>query len=183
MQALLLLLVAVVIVTLLVFIPWWNKNSFYDEQQQVLQSRLERYAAVISQKKMLSEQLAAAENQLKNSDVYFRAATAELAGAELQLRIKALVDSSGATLISTQNLGVSATSGPTTISVRVRLSGDIDSLARILYELETEKPVVIIENLSMRAKRVSSRRQRTRQVDHLVDLNFDLVGFLRMQNK
>ena len=182
-QAMLLLLAVVALFSLLLLVPWWNKLSFYDLSQQKSLELLETYNAMLGQQPELEMRLSAAETRLKNSELFFRSATAELAGAELQRRIKTLVDATDATLTSTQNLGVTTESGQTKIAVRVRLSGNIEALSKILYELETEAPIAIIENLSMRAKRISTRRNKQRQIEHAIDVNFDLIGFLRMQDK
>lgn len=182
-QALLLLLTVVLALVLVIFIPWQGKLSFYAEQQLALSERLTTYNKMLRQKAHLEERLTLVNNQLKNSELFFRSATAELAGAELQRRIRSLVDTTDARLISTQNLGVTNEAGQSKIAVRVRLTGDMDAVSKILYELEAEAPVTIIQNLSMRAKRVSVRRNRQSDVQHFIDINFDLIGFLRLNNQ
>jgi hypothetical protein len=184
-QALLLLLATLLVLFLVIFIPWQSKWSFYAEQQLALSERLTTYNKMLHQKVHLEERLSVVSNHLNNSELFFRSATAELAGAELQRRIRSLVDTTDAKLISTQNLGVTSEAGQNRIAVRVRLTGDMDAVSKILYELETEAPVTIIQNLSMRAKRVSMRRRRGRQIEvqNIIDINFDLSGFLRLNDR
>lgn len=177
-------LITAMVLILMIFTPWWSKLTYYAEQQQMLAERLVTYNRILRQKPQLEERLSVVTARLNSSDLYFRSATAELAGAELQRRISTLVDSTDAKLISTQNLGVSKEAGPTKITVRVRLSGDMEALSKILYELESQPPVTIIQNLSMRGKRVPVRR-RNRQLAalHSIDINFDLIGFLRLRDQ
>ena len=182
-QALMLTLITALVLILMIFTPWWSKLTYYAEQQQILAERLVTYNKMLRQKPQLEERLSIATARLNSSDLYFRSATAELAGAELQRRISSLVDSTDAKLISTQNLGVSKEAGPRKIAVRVRLSGDMDALSKILYELESQPPVTIIQNLSMRSKRVSMRRNRQNRTQYVIDINFDLSGFLRLRDQ
>ncbi len=182
-QALMLTLITALVLILMIFTPWWSKLVYYAEQQQILAERLVTYNKMLRQKPQLEERLSVATARLNSSDLYFRSATAELAGAELQRRISSLVDSTDAKLISTQNLGVSKEAGPRKIAVRVRLSGDMDDLSKILYELESQPPVTIIQNLSMRSKRVSMRRNRQNKTQNIIDINFDLIGFLRLRDQ
>lgn len=182
-QALLLLLATSLVLILVIFIPWQSKWAFYTEQQLALSDRLATYNKMLHQKGYLEERLLTLSKRLKNSELFFRSATAELAGAELQRRIRTMVDSTDAKLISTQNLGVTNEAGQNRIAVRVRLTGDMDAVTKILYELEAEVPVTIIQNLSMRAKRVSVRRNRQNAVQNMIDINFDLIGFLRLNDR
>ena len=179
LKAFLLLLVVVTAVAILAILPWWNKLQFYDERQEVLSARLAKYHAVLAQRSKLEQALSKSEQALANNDYYFKAATTELAAAELQRRIKTLVDSTEANLVSTQNIGATTTAGVTKISVRVRLNGTLEALTKVLYELETKAPITIIDNLSMRAKKLTTGRRQNRQVKHLVDISFDLIGFMR----
>ena len=176
-------LITALVLILMIFTPWWSKLVYYAEQQQILAERLVTYNKMLRQKPQLEERLSVATARLNSSDLYFRSATAELAGAELQRRISSLVDTTDAKLISTQNLGVSKEAGPRKIAVRVRLSGDMDDLSKILYELESQPPVTIIQNLSMRSKRVSMRRNRQNKTQNIIDINFDLIGFLRLRDQ
>lgn len=179
-QAVLLLLALLGVLVLVIYIPWQDKMSFYAERQGVLADRLQSYNRMLAQKPQLEQQLGQLTSRLGTSELFIRSTTAELAAAELQSRIRELVEQADAKLISTQNLGMKMAAAQNRIAVRVRLTGDIDALAAVLYQLESHPPVTIIENLSMRAKQVSRRRSKSLQVQHLIDMNFDLVGFVRL---
>ena len=61
----------------------------------------------------------------------------------------------------------------------VRMNGGADILAEVLHVLEEGRPLLFVENLSIRSnKRVRGRRSN-RVTEYTLDTTFDLVGFLR----
>ncbi len=173
-----LLAVIAFIVGAAVLTPWWSRMSEYDDRIATLLSQLERYRAVAARGPDLESQLIGARQQLQRSDYYINATTTALAAAELQRKAKQVVEQAGGTLVSTQNLAA-AQENPDRLAVRVRMNGGADILAEVLHALEEGRPLLFVENLSIRSnKRVRGRRSN-RVTQYTLDSTFDLVGFLR----
>ena len=62
--------------------------------------------------------------------------------------------------------------------MRVQLTANLPSLARILYSLEAAKPFVFIDNLDIKNRRVRRTAKEQNDNPELV-VRFDLFGYLR----
>jgi general secretion pathway protein M len=158
--------------------PWGAKLREYDHKAGELAATLERYQQVNARKSRLEAELQAVRQQLGENNYYLDAATPALAAAELQRRVKEVVEGQGGKLVSTQNVDSTASETPARIAVRVRMNGDVDALTKVLHELEAGRPFLFVENLVIRSLRQVRGRGRERTTDFTLDINFDLVGYL-----
>jgi general secretion pathway protein M len=149
------------------------------QAQQLLQSYRER----AEQSPQLTQLLAEEEERASSVTGYLAAVDEALAAAELQDRVKGVVEGAGGALRSAQSLKVEpvdAVAGVRRAGLKVRFSADIESLAAILYELETGEPYLFVEGLSIR----EPRRQRRRNGDQAeeapqLDVVVDLYAYMR----
>jgi general secretion pathway protein M len=158
--------------------PWAAKLREYDDKAQELAGNLERYQQVNARKSRLEAELQEVRRQLGQNNYYLDATTPALAAAELQKLVKDVVEGRGGKLVSTQNVDAVAGEIPARIAVRVRMNGDVDAMTKILHELEGGRPLLFVENLSIRSLRQVRGRGRERVTDFTLDINFDLVGYL-----
>jgi general secretion pathway protein M len=149
------------------------------QAQRLLQSYRER----AEQGPQLTQLLAEEEKRAGRVTGYLAAVDDALAAAELQDRVKGVVEGAGGVLRSAQSLNVEpvdAVAGVRRAGLKVRFAADIESLATILYELETGEPYLFVEGLSIR----EPRRQRRRSGDGpeeapQLDVVVDLYGYVR----
>ena len=59
----------------------------------------------------------------------------------------------GGELSSTQAIPVSAKDGFSTITVRVRMTGNSEVLRAVLYKIETSTPLIVIDQIDIRPMR------------------------------
>ena len=179
LRALAVLLVVVVLAASAALLPWWQKMRFYDEQSGSYLAQLERYRNMTQRRPVLLAQLAAIREQLSLSEYYIDAATPALAAAELQKRAKQVVEQAGGKLVSTQNIAGSIQENSDRIAVRVRMTGGVDIVAEVLHALEGGRPLLFVENLTIRSNKRVRGRRGNRTTEFVLDSTFDLVGFLR----
>ena len=146
-----------------------------DVREKVKQ--LEHYQRVASTRRAVEAQLAELEVRQAESGVYLSGATDALAAAELQDRVKAIIQASGGALTSTQALPVKTEGTLRRVSVRVQFTGTIEALHQAVYDLETYKPYLMIDNIDVR------NRQRRRRADQpepeaRLTIRLDLYGYL-----
>jgi hypothetical protein len=67
--------------------------------------------------------------------------------AGLQSRVDAIAQQAGARLSSTQVVAPRDTGGLRLLGIETQFSANLDQLQRILFELETQKPYLLIESL------------------------------------
>jgi hypothetical protein len=105
-------------------------------------------------------------------------ANESLATAQLQNRIKTIVETGGGELRSTQVLPVRDEGKFRRIIVRGQMATNTAAMQRIFYDVEAAFPYLILDNIDMRA-RPSSRAQENVPTDTMLDVRFDLYGYVR----
>lgn len=173
----LLLLLAAVVVRLIA-VP--IASSYLENREAIIQMQetIARYSKLSTQ----VDTLRLAVRELQDADELDRYVLAQeseaLAAAALQERVKAIVTSSGGTLSSTQVLPADVVSGFKRIVVSVRMGVSIDALQRVLYALENDLPYLIADDIVILA-RSGGKRRAAAQVQDLLDVRFNLRGFMR----
>jgi general secretion pathway protein M len=179
--AIALLAAAVACVYLLVFVPVGNayrETADAIEQAEIL---LQRQRALAAQRPLL---IARIEEEKERADAiagYLQGPSDALAAAQLQDRLKAVVEAAGGELRSTRILpaeAVEASPGTRRAALQVQMIVTIDGLAEILYGLEAGQPYVLIDELSVRNQR-ERRRRGEPESEPSLDVNLRLSGFVR----
>jgi general secretion pathway protein M len=186
MLALTLLVAALLGSYVLVVVPLLTSYEENAEAIERAESLLQRQQALAAQQPQLVERLEEERAQAEAVSGYLDGPSDALAAAQLQDRVKEVVEASGGELRSTRILpaeDVDASPGTRRTSLRVQLIVNIEGLAEILYGLEAGEPYVLIDELMVRTQRERRRRRRneTQVADHepLLDVSLELSGFVR----
>lgn len=173
------LLLVVVLIFLTFFVaPLYGKYENSKEEIASIQHRIAQYKK-ISQKsddlnKKLDEILVFNEDQ----DFYFNADKPALVSAQIQGIIKVLLNNQGAKILSTQPV-TSAITDDRQVKISVHCRADIVSLRKLLYEIETYLPVLIIDKINIgRGFRTTFRNQLSNGANEALDVRFDVSGFM-----
>jgi general secretion pathway protein M len=102
-----------------------------------------------------------------------------LMAAQLQNRIKTLVDAAQGEVRSMQVLQTRNDGGFRKIAVRGQVLVGLPGLQKVFYELEVGVPYVFLDNVEIRAQLVPSRVRDEPKRDPGLDVRFDLYGFAR----
>ena len=164
------------------------KYRFYREHVEESQDRLQRLESMLA----TGPELEARIRQVRADspiDLYtLKSAPPPIAATELQQQVKAVVESNGGNLVSTQILPVNVEGGFSKVTIRVQMTSDTDALQKVLYDLESHEPLLFIDNLQVRARPVRQPRRRLRgnakplpEAPSTVQLTtrFELAGFMR----
>ncbi len=179
LRSLTILLVVIVVVLAGILTPWWMKMRFYSEHIETMSNQIVRFESMLARHPQLEAQLGQMRQQLATSDYFLEAANPALAAADLQQRVRRVIESNGGQLVSTQNLTSPANDELIEVIIRVRMTGGIESLGRALYELEGGSPLLLVDNLGVRSNKRYLGRGQNRVVEFHQDVNFDLIGFLQ----
>ena len=153
----------------------FQDNAARIEQAETL---LQRYLALAEQRQATSDRLAAQEELAASAAGYLEGPSDALAAAQLQDRVKSVIEGAGGELRSTQILPAVAIDGDAGIRrtpLRVQFAAAIGGLAETLYELESGQPYVFIEQLTVREQ----RRRDEPGTDGSLDTSLQLSGYLR----
>lgn len=106
------------------------------------------------------------------NEIYLPGDSPAQAVAALQDRVKSAATDAGARLGSVEVLAPRADDGLTRQAVRARLTADTGSLQQMLHRLEASRPLLLLDNLYVRARDTRSDTSRLR-----LDVRIDVVGF------
>ena len=162
--------------------PIWRDMVATRESIDSSRGLIERYRALAAAKPALEAQLAELESRTDDRADTLSAPSDTLAGAALQNQLRALFERVGAVQRSLQALPPVAQDDLVRITVRAQFTAEMPALQVILYELETQRPFLFVDNLDIRRK--TSRRRRTQdeladQAAGPLDVRLDLSGYMR----
>jgi general secretion pathway protein M len=169
---------------LLVVVPllstYQNSAAAIEQAENLLQ----RQQALAAQQPQLIERLEEEREQADAVAGYLQGPSDALAAAQLQDRVKAVVEASGGELRSTRILpaeSIEASPGTRRTALRVQIIVSTEGLAEILYDLEAGQPYVLIDELSVRSQHERRRRRNQSDADGdtMLDVSLELSGFVR----
>ena len=158
-------------------------TAYRDGQSRIEQAKelLQRYEALAEQRSLLADRLAEEQERAASAAGYLTGPSDALAAAELQDRVKSVVEGAGGELRSTQILPaeeLEADLGFRRTALRVHFVVTIDGLEETLYELETGQPYLIIDEVTVRQERARRRRSEP-QAQPMLDVSLELFGYVR----
>jgi general secretion pathway protein M len=138
--------------------------------------RFRRVAAELPQRRA---QLAALRQRQAASEGFLEGTNDALVAAQIQNRIKALVEAAHGELKSTQVMPVQDEGKYRRITIRAQMMLDTEAAQRVLYGVETASPLLFLDNLDLRAHFVPDRRRERASDDPRLDVRFDVFGYMR----
>lgn len=179
--ALSLFFLGIILILGVIVIPLVDAAASYDESIDDLQFKLQRYKRVVAGREKILEYLDALKRRQGQGDHFSSRETPALASADLQQLIKKAVVDAGGRLISTQVVPETEEEHFIKTSVKVRMSADTVALRNVLYEIETARPMLIVDNLTIRATG-GRRDRRTRRIlpSNELNVNLDVSGYMRI---
>ena len=175
-----LLALVCLVVIILLFVPIVSKGHEFYETKQNLAFRLKRFKQVIASKDAVLNKISEAREEFQAQGYFSTKQTESLASAEIQQFLKKTISTASGELTSTQVLPIKQEESFTRITVKVRMTGDMEALRSVLYEIETSKPLVLIEQLDIRPVR-GKRNRKTRKIEATgkLNINFQVASFMR----
>lgn len=145
-----------------------------------LEASLVRYQQIGGQHSLHEADLARFQRAQPSGGYFLKSQTDALAAAELQDRVKRLINSSGGELVSTRDLPVSQQGRFWSVGIQVQMSGTVGTVLAVLYALESGRPLVIVDNVNLRGI-AESRFRRTEPEVNRLSVSFDVSGFIRAE--
>jgi hypothetical protein len=163
------------VVVLVIALPVWMLNRHYEEALADTVNHIERYNRIAGTRPAISRELDAI--RAKETRRYFlRAGASALSAAEAQEAIRALVESSGARLITMQAPTSRDEGRYRQITVNVQLTANILALRKILTAIENNVPYLFVDNLVVRSQ-VPANFKPQPGVEPEMFVQFDISGY------
>lgn len=151
------------------------------EQHQELLARLDRTAATLEPAQQL---IAKIQQDHSVAAQYLPQSTPALAAAELQQRLKTMVEAAGGTLQSIQALPPGEEAGAVKVAISAVMNGDTGSLQKVLYDLESQTPLLFVDNLEVSTRTTRPRLPNGRYATYTrtqLNAQFEVSGYLRKE--
>lgn len=171
--AILALLVLVVIAA--VALPLWLLNRRYDAAIEDATTRLVRYSRVVGMRDGLQAK-GVQVKALEASHHFLKSASPTLAAAELQELVKTILDANGGKLNSFSPLAYKDEGAYRQIPVALQLNAPLSGVKAMLYALESARPYLFVDNLSIRAPyNVGARLDPSTEPE--LNVQFNVTGY------
>jgi general secretion pathway protein M len=142
------------------------------------ETALQRFTRVAARLPALEAERASLRSALAAQDGFLKATSDTLIAAEMQARIKTVVDRAHGQLKSTQILPAREENGFREITARVEVVGNANVLERLWYEMETGIPFLFIDSFDVQVRPVP-RMDRTAPPLTTLDSRFDVTAYAR----
>ncbi len=172
----------IISIAALVIVPWLNSlneiNADIDEQA----FRIKRYERVIASREEVLIDVEQGRKEINALGYFNTQESSSLATAELQNSIKAMAVNAGGELSSSQVLPNKEQNDLVRITVKVKLTGDMEMLRSLLYDIEVKKPLLIIDNVTVMPapKRRNRKTRKTEETGNIV-VTLEVSSYMRKQ--
>lgn len=166
--------VLIVFIQIVIAPPIALYNSKMSEVDD-LRFKLAKYQQAVGNKKSLETKLVSLRNNIDEAQLYQAGVAPGVVAANLQNKVRQLVETLGASIISTQVLTEKIEKKLVKVAISVRLTVKDKQLEELLYQLESSQPVLFIDKLSI----ATSRRPETKTLKHLpLNLSLELSTYI-----
>jgi general secretion pathway protein M len=181
------LLVLVALVVGAIAIPAWSMNRHYDELISGMSDQLAIYKRVATHSGEYQAEYQRLVRLQQQDKRYLQGATESLATAELQRTVKQVVAGRKGDIISTQVVPTTEEEGFKRVAIRTRMKSTLEDMVTIFHTLESSKPYLFIDDVTIRSRPVSRRRlpayKELDQTLRILDIDFRLSGYMRSEKR
>ncbi|WP_299203903.1 type II secretion system protein GspM [uncultured Amphritea sp.] len=168
-----------ILLYLLVIGPVVSRYQQANEQIETLTFQLQRYQNLNDSRPDEEDRLQQIKQDSPLSVYFFEGETRSVVSAKLQQHLKQIVGRTGGQIVSTQGLP-STQSGDQllrSVTLKVQYKAGIDEFKELLFALETSKPGLYVEDLSISSAPIRTSSYARRQVLPPLDIRFNLTGY------
>ncbi|PIE82800.1 MAG: hypothetical protein CSA09_05155 [Candidatus Contendobacter odensis] len=184
--ALALLLLVCTAILVLMDRLWLGQYQFYQSRIEQLQYRLQRLKRMAAMRPELETSIQKIVEDQQVAAQFLQGSSPALAAADLQQRIKELVETAGGEVLSAQALPEKEEGQAIRITVGVTVRGDVAVLEKTLYHLESQMPLLFVSNLQVTTRKFRPRLPNGRAAPYTrtrLNSRFDISGYLPKEGR
>jgi general secretion pathway protein M len=173
-------MVLIAAVTGIVALPYGAVMESYDRQIDRLNKKLDIQHAIVRDGEKARGQQRMLERIESANGFFLTSNEPALASAELQRRVKLVIEQSGGTIVSSQMLGEKNQNKVEQVLLRVQMRCGVEELQKVLHTLEAQSPVLLLDNILVGARPTGGIIQgKGTTSQQQLDVRFDVAGFRR----
>ena len=138
--------------------PAWQQWVLGEQEIEQQRSTVARLRAMASARDQFAEALATVRARSGVDGALMKSASVALAAAQLQQEVKSLVERAGGSVVSSQPKDASEEGPFARVLLDVRLLVSVAALQKVMHTLETQQPIVVIDEVLI----LSRTRRRSR---------------------
>ncbi|HEB26794.1 MAG TPA: hypothetical protein ENI05_03310 [Porticoccus sp.] len=185
-----LLLLIILFVVFYLLVPLGHFYIEKNETLENLQQQLSRFEYLVANGDKINAELKRIDDLGSEGDLFLSGSKKSIASANLREFINEAVKRSGGQLVSSQDYEADAVPSATAIGLRLQVSGEAQNLVDFLHEIESARPIIFIDDLSVISSSSRVRASRSRHKKNIplrksssLDVRMDVVGYLAGEAK
>lgn len=183
MLALLLFIVVLVLLLAATALPAIVVNNHYDVLIDEMGKQLATYQRVARHSEQYRSEYRQLQHLQQRDRRYLQSGSESLATAELQRIAKQIITGNQGEILSTQVMQTGEEQGFKRVKIRIRMKSRLEEMVKIFHALESQKPYLFLENISVRSRQMSRRRlpsnKAIEEAMSQLDIDFQLFGYMR----
>ena len=157
--------------------PAMTAKNASNERTENLQLQHARYKSAEQELIQLEKQLEQLLHQyLNHKEDFLEEKQQTLAAADLQQYLKKVIESHAGNLVSTQPITDINKKPFPKVTIKIHMRGNINALQKTLYQLESSRPQLFIDNVIIQRRNPTGRGKQL-HIDRL-DIRFDVNGYI-----
>lgn len=141
-----------------------------------LSFQLSKFSHAAAQIKQLENEIKSINNSDSNKGDFLEGNAPAIVAANLQKKLKTIVEASGGNLVSTHAITGKDDDVYPKVTIKVHMQVDMNALQTVLHSLTNNKPLLFTDNLLIQRRHTSSKRQNRNT--GLLEVRFDVTGYL-----
>ena len=163
--------------------PAFIKRGDFRKEIEELQFQYIRFSKLVEQRDNISKQLEQLKQQKTDTTGFLEDKPESLAAADLQDRIKNIIESKGGNLISTQVVQQESSATFPAVRIRIQMRAGIKALQEITYSLESGEPTLLLDNVYLQKRnrsitRRSAFKSTAQTMADLIEVRFEVTGYI-----
>jgi general secretion pathway protein M len=184
LTAILILVIVLIAIYMIGFHWFFQRHAEYAEQIDGLSEQLARFEAAAAQREPLQKQLAAIRESRSDEGLFLEEGDFNEAAAALSERLGQMVQTQAddsCQIVSRQPVRPRVQERFQRVTVNVRMRCHAEDMLKILYRLEAEVPMVLVDDLNVIRPRARRRGRNSEQPvqTQALDVRFNMSGYLK----
>lgn len=156
--------------------PAISARSRNAERIENLMFQSAKFALSSQNNDLLKSEIKQLEKQSPSKKGFLEDKAPAIVAADLQKKLKLLIESSGGDLVSTHALSLKEDELFPRVTVKVHMRTDIKALRDVFYQIATNRPLLFTENILIQKRHTNSRKRQ--QTDNQIEVRFDVSGYI-----
>ena len=185
-----LLLVLILAVVFYGIVPLVKSYNDRGDEVAMLGKRLATLQNLLANGPIIDEEIQRLDSLNTSGDVFLEGRKVAIASAKLREFIDNIVKDSGGVLVSTQEYEVEPLDTASAVGLRVQFKGEVDNFSNLLYRLESARPLVFIDKMTITSsaarktirrnivRRARAKRGRSRSSRLSLTVRMNVFGYM-----